>query len=128
MMGFPQHVVWNIHDSAPVFRIGEMFLPVRAKIFGVNAMELGSRPRFGVDAVGNAGDRHFLNRNSCPDVIPKALADLPVQFAHAIGMTAHSQRENGHAEGIGRMRSRFSEPEKIFEMDSEIFRYQEEME
>src|ERR1700729_3675160 len=56
MMRFPQHFVGDIHHSAPVIRVGEMFLPIGAEIFCVNAMKLRSGPCFGVDPIGNAVD------------------------------------------------------------------------
>ena len=37
-----------------------MFLPIPTKVLGVDAVKFGCRPRFGMDAVRNAGDGYFL--------------------------------------------------------------------
>ena len=66
----------------------------------VKRRKLGRHPRFGVNAVGNAGDRDLVHRHTCPDIFPKRSTDFAVQFAHAVGVPAQAQRENGHAERV----------------------------
>ena len=68
-----------------------------------------------MNAVGDAGDRNFVNRHAGPDIFPKRPAYLAVQFAHAVGVPAHAQRENCHVECIGRMDTRLPESKKFVE-------------
>src|SRR5271157_3133664 len=104
-----------------------MFLPIPTKVLGVDAVKLGRRPRFGMDAVRNAGDGYFLNGNSRPDILPKASTHLAVKLAHAIGVAAYAERENGHTERVGNVDHRLPESEQIVETDPEIFRISGEM-
>ncbi len=55
-----------------------------AEILRVERGELRRHPRLGVHAVGDAGDRNFVNRHAGPDIFPERLTDFAVQFAHAV--------------------------------------------
>src|ERR1700730_3084061 len=90
-------------------------------------MKFGGRPRLRVDPVRDAGDWYFLDWDPCPDILPQPSADLTVEFADAVSMTADPQCENGHAESIRSLRCRFSEPEEIVKADPEIVRVPREM-
>ena len=49
-------------------------------------------------------------------------ADVAVQFADAIGVAAHPQRQDGHAEWIVRRDPRLSEGEEFVERDVQLLR------
>src|SRR5580692_4709691 len=111
MMGFPQYIVRDIDHPSPIFGIGEMFLPIRTQVLGVDAVKFGRCPCFGMDAVRNAGDGYFLNGDSRPDILPKPATYLAVKLAHTIGVTAYAKRENGHTERVGSVNHRLPESE-----------------
>jgi hypothetical protein len=83
-------------------------------------MKLRGGPSFRVDAVGYTCDRNFLDWHTRPDILPELLAHFSVKLAYAIGMPTYPKGEDGHAEGIRRIHSRFAEPEKIVKADAEI--------
>ena len=74
------------------------------RYFCVERGELRRHPRLGMHAVGDARDRNFVSRHAGPDIFPKRSADFAVQFAHAVRLPAHAQRQNRHAESIERIR------------------------
>ena len=120
-MRLPKLGVGNMDHAAPEFRLGLMLLPIAEK-FGVERGKFRRHPRLGVNAVGDAGDRHFMHRHAGPNVFPKRLADFAVQFAHAIRVPAHPQRQDGHAESRQRIRARLAEAEKFVERDLQLRR------
>ncbi len=73
-----------------------------------------------MNAVGYAGDRHFVRRHAGPDVFPKRATDFAVQFADAVGMPAHAQGQDRHAEWIGGVDPGLAEGEKFVERQTEF--------
>ena len=75
-----------------------------------------------MNAVRDAGDRHFFYGHARPDVLPQPAADFAVQLTDAVRMPARAQCENRHAEGIIRVHARLSEGEKLVEWQIQLFR------
>ena len=78
-------------------------------MLSVKRGKLGRHPRFGVNAVGDVGDRHFVDRDASPDIFPERARHFAVQFADAIRAPAEAQRQDGHAERIIRIESGVAE-------------------
>ena len=95
----PKLRVGNIHDAAPEIFVRKMFFPF-AEMFSVKRGKLRRHPGFGVHAVGDARDRHFVHRHARPNIFPKRPADVAVQFADAVSVPAETQRQDRHAERI----------------------------
>src|ERR1700737_1530826 len=121
-MGFPKGLIWNVDHAATVFRLCKMLLPICTQIFGVNAMELGSGPRLGMNPVGDAGNRDLFDRHSSPDVRPKTFAYNAMKRADPVGVATGAQRENRHAKSVSGIGHRLAETEKIVLRDFEFVR------
>ena len=113
-MRLPKLRIWNVDDTAPKLRLGHMFFPW-AEMLAVKRLKLRRHPGFGVNAVCDAGDWHFVDRHTGPYIFPKRPGDFTMQFAHAVGVPAQPQRQNGHAEGIVRIDARLAEGEQFIE-------------
>src|ERR1043166_5003033 len=113
-MGFPKLGVGNVDHPAPKVGLSQVFLP-GAQMFPEKSGELRSHPCLGMNAIGNARYRNFMFRHTGPDILPKRAADIAVQFAHAVRVAAHAQRQNCHAERIGRIDARLPEAKKFLE-------------
>ena len=99
LMCLPKLRVVNINDAAPEFRFCEVFLPV-PEVPAIERRKFGRHPRLGMNAVCDAGDRHFLDWNAGPDVFPKRSSNFTVQFTHTVRVPAQTQGEDSHAERI----------------------------
>src|SRR2546430_15244275 len=104
-MSFPELSAGDVCHPPPEIGLCKMFLPIPEILF-VEGGHLRRHPGFGMDAVGDAGDRHFVARHSGPDIFPKTAAHVTVQFTDAVRMPARPERENGHAESIERIHAR----------------------
>src|ERR1700716_3661763 len=107
-MRFPKLRIGNIHDPPPEIRLGQVFLPF-AKVLAVEVGKFRRHPGLGVNAVGDAGDRHFVYRHTRPDILPQGTADIAVQSTNTVSMTTHPERQDGHAKWIVRIDSVLSE-------------------
>src|SRR6266513_705483 len=70
LVRLPELCIRNIDDAAPKLRFSQMFLPC-AEMPLIKRRKLRRHPGFCVDAVRDAGDRHFLHRHAGPDSFPK---------------------------------------------------------
>src|SRR3954454_18761813 len=118
-MRLPELRSWDIGDAPPEIRIGQVFLPI-AQILFVERGKLGGHPRFGMNAVRDAGDRNLVAGNAGPDIFPETAADFPVEFADAVRVPAHPEREHGHAERVDRIDAGLAEPENLVEGNTEL--------
>ena len=121
LMRLPKLRVGNVDDAAPEIRLGEMFFPI-AEMLAIERGKLRRHPGFGVHAVGDAGDRHFVHGHARPNIFPKRSAHFAVQFAHAVSVPAQAQRQDRHAEGIRRIDARLSEAKQFFERNLQFAR------
>src|SRR5262245_55875094 len=103
-MSFPELGIRNLNHPTPKIGLRQMVFP-RPEILCIESGEFRGHPRLSMDAVGDTGDRHFMDRNSCPNILPERLTNLAVKPADSIGMPTHAQSQNRHAkarDGIGR--------------------------
>src|SRR5262249_28037597 len=70
LMCFPELCIWDINNTAPKFRLGQMFLPC-AEMLAIKRRKLGRHPGFCVDTVRDTGDQHFVYRHTGPHIFPK---------------------------------------------------------
>src|SRR5262249_154900 len=70
---------------------------------------------------------NLLNWNTCPDILPQASAHITVKFTDSVGVPAGSEREDCHAERIGRVARRLAQAEEILETDTKVLVISREM-
>ena len=70
--------------------------------------------------VRNACNRHFVDWNARPHILPKRPTNFTVQFADPIGVPAETQRQNGHAELLIWIKPRLAEREQLFQWNVEF--------
>ena len=120
-MGVPEFFVGDVDDATPELGVAEVFLPV-GEVFAVERLKFRGEPRFGVDAVGDGADGHFVLGHAGPDVLPQPLADFAVELAHAVGVAAGAQGEDGHREGVHLVDGRLPVGEEVVEGDADLGR------
>ena len=69
-MCLPKVRVGNVADAAPEIWLSEMLFPI-AEVLAVELGKLRRHPGLGVNAVGDADNRHFVDRDTGPDIFPK---------------------------------------------------------
>ena len=77
LVRLPQLRIGNVGDAPPEIRLGQMFFPI-AQILRIERGKFRRHPRFGVDAVGDTRDRHFVAGHTGPDIFPKRAAHFAV--------------------------------------------------
>ncbi len=120
-MRLPKLRIGNVDHATPEIRLGEMFFPI-AQVLAIERGKLRRHPGFGVNAVGDTDDRHFVHGHTGPNIFPERAAHFAVQFAHAVRLPAEPQGKDRHAEGIGGIDTRLSEAEKFVERNLQFLR------
>ena len=111
--------VGNVDDPAPEIFVGQVLFPI-AEILVVEGGKFRRHPRLGMNAVGDAGDRHLVRGTPVQTSFHRRAADFAVQFADAVGMPAHAQGQDRHAERIGGVDPGLAEGEKFVERHAEF--------
>src|SRR5947207_8779987 len=96
-----------------------MFFPV-SEIFLVKLGKLRRYPRFRMNPVGDACDRHFIDRDAGPDIFPKRPAHITVQPTYAVSQAADPQGQDSHAEWIVRVYSVLPKREQFVDRDVQV--------
>ena len=99
-MRLPKLRIGNVDDATPEIRLSELLFPI-AEVLVIERGKLRRHPGFGVNAVGDTDDRHFVNGHAGPNIFPERATHFAVQFAHAVRLPAEPQSKNRHAESIG---------------------------
>ena len=121
LVRLPKFSIGDLDHAAPEIRLGQMLFPI-AQILRVERGKFRCHPGLGMNAIGDAGDRHLMSWNARPDIFPKRLTDFPVELAHSVGVAAHAQREDGHAKAGHRSSRRLAKAEQLVERDLELGR------
>ena len=96
----PQLLVGDFGDAVPDGLLIHALAPIFAQIFVEQVSHPAGEPGFGVDAVGDVPDRHFILRQIRPKVVVHFAGHPAVDFGHSVGVAREAQRQHRHAEGF----------------------------
>ena len=97
-LGGPDGVARHVADALPRVVALEV---VGAQVLVGELVDLAVDPGAGVDAVGDARDRHLVVVEARPEAVEHLAADDAVELGDAVGALAQAQPHDGHVEDAG---------------------------